>query len=149
MKYYSEVLEKFFDSSDALLNEEAKHLEKIAKEEEVLAKKRSAESNRKKELANAIDKCEEELDIAYKNLNTVKKECRELVKIYEDQMNEMLTPAEEAVKKAQENRLEAIRAFNKEFGVFKTTYTDERAQREMQRTAELFNNFWKKFNWMF
>ena len=149
MKYYSEVLGKFFDDSAELLSEEEKHLEKIAKEEEALAKKRSAESNRKKELANAIDKREEELDVAYKNLNDVKLKCKEIIKDVDKQINEMLTPAEEAVKEAEEKRLDAIKAFNKEFGVFKTTYTDERAQREMQRTVELFNNFWKKFNWMF
>ena len=142
MKYYSEVLDEFFDDADTLLKKETVHLAKIAKEEEALAKKKSQESARKKELANVINDCDEAVDIAYKNLKNVKLKCTEILKEADKTVAELLKPAESQLKEAQANRIKAIQNFNKEFGVFKTTYTNERAQRELQNTIDMFNSIW-------
>lgn len=140
MKIYSEETKKFYDSveecekaeADFRAEKEKLALEKETKEKEV--------SRRKKELSDIVDATETALNDAYKNYEDVKKEAEEeLTKAYEN-YKEKIAEAAKIVKDNELERNKAIREFNKEFGTFKKVYTGEKADREFDRIAKMFDN---------
>ena len=143
MKFYSEILEKFYDDPETLESAEAVYQQKIA-DEEAKAKARSEEiSHRKKELANAIEDADNELDAAYAAYEEAKKTCDEMYAETKRLAAEIMEPATQIVKNAQKKRVEAISAFNKEFGAFRTTYTGDNAQKEFERALSGYDSLFK------
>ncbi len=143
MKYYSEILEQFYDDADKLIADETAHLEMIAAEEARLEEQKKKETNRKKTLATAIEVADAELEKAYKEFEAAKESCKKILDESNAKMVEILKPATELVKNAERARLDAVKAFNKEFGVFKTSYTGERAQKEFERSSKIFEELFK------
>ena len=131
MKYFSEITKKYYDSEKEALSAE----EVAIKEKEEAEAKRAAEekalTTRKKELADKVDIAESALDEAYNHYREVQRECS--LKLQE---------AGEVVKKAEAEKVNAIKEFNKQFGVYRTCYTGEKAQKEFDR---LFDSFWNSF----
>ena len=58
----------------------------------------------------------------------------------------MVKEADEAVKKAETAKRDAILKFNEKFGAYSKTYTGERAEREFERITDYFNDLLSIFN---
>ena len=139
MKYYSEKLDKFFDDPfDLERAEEKKELEEKAASEEVEAKKAHI-ANRKKQLANAIEDCDVELDRAYQKYEEAKKVCQKILEESNEQMTEILDKAKKEISDVQEKKAKYLAAFNNEFGTFKVSYTGDKAIREFEKMMNLFD----------
>lgn len=141
MKYYSDLTKKIYESEKELNEAE----EQVRKEEAEKEKKASLVSKDKKELANAIDRAEVALDEAYKNLDVARESARDVQKEALKQIERILRPAEERVKQAQAEKLDAVRKFNEKYGVYTTTLTGAKAAEEMSRVWRAFDKFFDGF----
>lgn len=147
MKYYSEKLDKLFDSPEALADAEAgakKRGTKKAAVEKTVAEE-PAQITRK-QLAADVEAADEAVKEAYANYETAKVKAEELSKKYLAEVNEILEPAQKAVKDAERVRYEAIKKFNDNFGAYQVTYTGARAADEMMKA---FNNMNARANKLF
>ncbi len=139
MKYYSEKLNKFYDSVDECTK---------AEEEEDL--KQSNISKQKKELSKAIEDADNKLKEANKLYHIAQDKAKEILEKSNKEIHDILDVAEENVKKAEEEKLNAIIKFNKEFGSYKVALTNEDAMDAFDRSFErfdktiknIFKNFW-------
>lgn len=151
MKYYSEKLDKVFDTPEAL--EEAESAvytcnkvddnfknEKLADTE----KKDLDKIPSKKQLAADVDDADARVKDAYAEYEVAKKQIEELSKTYLESVEAILTPAKEAVKKAEEERYAAIRKFNTYYGAYQTVLTGDRAAKEMIRAINEINSIQRK-----
>ena len=103
MKYYSEKLNKLFDSTDELEAEEKKL------EEQKETKSRAA---LEKKLLESMDN----VASAYANLETVKSSFVELRKEFEQELENLVKEPTEIVKKAEKERDEIAAKFKEKFG---------------------------------
>ena len=144
MKFMSDFKElegKIFNSINECKDAEAK----ILKDREALAEKERDKSKLRKKLSAEVDKAEENLKAAYKEYEAAKETVRKLLDESNKQMLEILTPAKEAVAKAEKEKTEAIKKFNAECGVYQKVYTGEEAQAELERFNKNFNNLFVDF----
>lgn len=141
MKYYSDVTQKVYDTEEELNKAE----EEIKTLEEEKEKKSALVSKEKKELANKIDVAEDTLNAAYKDLDLAREKAKDVQREALKQIENILRPAEEAVKNAQAERLDAIREFNQKYGVFTTTLTGQKAADEMSRVWRSFDKLFSDF----
>ena len=147
MKIYSETLNKLFDTEEQCIKAEEKYAEEqkaIQEEKEVKA---SAISKEKKDLAQAIELAETNLNKAYEEYELAKEKVKEILEKSNKEMSDILTPAKDAVRKAQEARYRAIETFNKKFGVYTTTYSGDKALRELRRATSWVNDIFNRFFW--
>ncbi len=129
MKYYSEVLEKAFDTV-----EELEKAEKEKKQLDAEAETKKNEISKAKKLAaEAVQSAEKEVDDAQENLKEVRAQARELLK-----------EAYNKLSIAQEHRFNALKKFTEDYGPYKTYYTGEKAYNEFQKALSYFDNM---FNW--
>lgn len=143
MKYYSEKLDKMFDTIEALREEESKvaiKKKKVATQEPVKTEENVSNAPSKKQLAAAVEVADEALKEAYSNYESAKTKVEELSKKYLAEVNNILEPAQKAVKDAEKNRYEAIRRFNDSYGAYQVTYTGARAADEMMKAISNINN---------
>ena len=98
----------------------------------------------KKQLAANVDAAEEKLKAAYAEYDVAKKQIEELSKTYLESVDAILTPAKEAVKKAEQERYAAVRKFNESFGAYQVTLTGDRAAKEMMRALNELNSIQRK-----
>lgn len=139
MKYYSEKLDKMFDSIEALQEAEAVKVKK--KKPEVSTEKLIEEQvPSKKQLAAEVETADEALKEAYANYESAKTKVEEISKKYLAEVNDILEPAQKAVKDAEKNRYEAIRRFNDSYGAYQVTYTGARAADEMMKAISNINS---------
>lgn len=154
MKYYSELLKKTFDTVEDCEKAEAEENTRLAEVE----KKETALANEKKQYAVQIEEAENNLNAAYDELASRKKQVQALRDEYRKKVNDLrkeleeeiatlLVPAQEEVDKAEQKKLEALQKFTEKYGAYKKVYTGNRALEEyhrMHRTLDsLFNNlFW-------
>ena len=124
MKYYSEKLNEVFDTPEALeaaenaVKKSCKHKSCTKTDVNNLNNKcdckdasKNVEGPTKKQLAANVDEAEEKLKAAYAEYEVAKKQIEELSKTYLESVEAILTPAKEAVKKAEQERYAAIRKF--------------------------------------
>ena len=137
--FYSEKLDKYFDDEDSCLKAESDY----DKEQELIKAKKSEVSKRKKELAEAIERAEKELSEAYDNLEVCQADADKIIKDAKESASQIIKKAKETVAEKQKSRLEAISNFNKEFGVYTTTYSGDKALEEIRR----FNTLSNSTNW--
>lgn len=158
MKYFSEKLNKLFDTAKELKaaeaaarNEEQKMDESC--DEPVCSEDVFVKQPTKKELAAAITEAETVLENAYADYEVAKKQVEELSKDYLATIEAIITPAKNAVKAAEQARYDAIRDFNEQYGAYQTTLTGDRAAKELIRAINDINNLQRKaFNdafWFF
>lgn len=146
MKIYSEILNKLFDTEDECIaaEEESKKQKEIAETEKKA--KDALVSKQKKELSTAVEEAETKLTKAYEDYEKAKEEVRQILEESNKQCQEILAPAKDAIKKAQQERYEAINAFNNKFGTYTAYYTGDKAYQELKRAAawldSLFNRLW-------
>lgn len=157
MKYYSEKLNEVFDTPEALeaaenaVKKSCKHKSCTKTDVNNLNNKcdcKDASKNvggpTKKQLAANVDEAEEKLKAAYAEYEVAKKQIEELSKTYLESVEAILTPAKEAVKKAEQERYAAIRKFNESFGAYQVTLTGDRAAKEMMRAINEMNSMQRK-----
>lgn len=137
MKYFSEKLNKAFDTEQLCLDAEAQY----EKEQAEQKKKEELAIATKKEMANAIEKADQEIDMAYDSYNKAVKQVEELKKEYDKKAEEILKPAREAIKDAQKKRFNALKEFNQKYGTYTKTYTGDKALKEFNRLDSLFDVF--------
>lgn len=145
--FYSDVLNKYFDSEEECKKAESEHaLAKRAEEE-----KKNEISKQKKVLADDIEKAEKELDAAYSKLEIAREESDRIYSDAKASVNQIYKEANEKVKilmdeakaevrKAQQNKVEAVKKFNEKFGVYTTTYTGNKALEEIRRVNSWIND---------
>lgn len=136
MKYYSEELKKFFDTAEQCFAEEERA--RVAAEEKKVTKAK---------LAKAIEDAEKDLDEAYAGLDEAKQKVAELQKEYDEKVDAIMNPARDLIKECTKARADAIKAFNDKFGVYTTTYSGNKALNEFAKTANMIDQFWKRFYW--
>lgn len=157
MKYYSEKLNEVFDTPEALeaaenaVKKSCKHKSCTKTDVNNLNDKcdckdasKNVEGPTKKQLAANVDEAEENLKAAYAEYEVAKKQIEELSKTYLESVEAILTPAKEAVKKAEQERYAAIRKFNESFGAYQVTLTGDRAAKEMMRAINEMNSMQRK-----
>ena len=139
MKFYSEKLDKLFDTPEALAEAEAGAKKKGTKKaitEKVIEE--PAQITRK-QLSADVEAADEAVKEAYANYETAKVKAEELSKKYLDEVNAILEPAQKAVKDAERKRYEAIKKFNDNFGAYQVTYTGARAADELVKAINNMN----------
>lgn len=151
MKYYSEKLDKVFDTPEALEEAESavctcNKVDDNFKNEKLsdTEKKDLNKIPSKKQLAADVDDADAKVKDAYAEYEVAKKQIEELSKTYLESVDAILTPAKEAVKKAEEERYEAIRKFNNYYGAYQTVLTGDRAAKEMIRAINEINSIQRK-----
>ena len=145
MKIYSEILDKFFDTAEECENAETLYQKEKEEKEQKQKEKSLAISKEKKELATAVETAEAALAKAYDNYEEVKEQVRKILEESNQRALDILQPAKEEIKKAQEEKYKAISAFNKKFGVYTTTYSGDKAYRELKRATSWINDIFDKF----
>lgn len=138
MKYFSDITNKTYDSEKDCLDAERDFLDKQKAEEDAKKARASEISNQKREAAALIEATSSDLAKAYENYEKAEKNVKEIFKKAYDEAKPILMDAKLAVRKAQENNFNAVKAFNDKFGPYKTVYTGEKASR-------FFDNFATKF----
>ena len=155
MKYFSETLNKTFNSEQECLDAEKKYEEERKKNDLVLAEKKAAVSKRKKELSDAIAEADKKVDNAYKGLEAAKKEAAAIIKETREKANNLINEAAKKVESETSERANQIGKFNEEFGPYMVTYTGNRAEEEYNRMIHQiremfdFNPFSFSFHWPF
>lgn len=132
MKFYSEKLNKMFDSEKELIAEE-----------KIFDDKNLIKENTKKELSTRIEAAESAVDAAHKNYDVVRQEAAKLMEESNQQIQNMLNKAKERITQAEKERTDAIVAFNQQFGTYRANYTGERAKRESERINKMVNDMFK------
>lgn len=151
MKYYSDKLDQIFDTPEALEEAEATactcnkvddnfNNEKLADTE----KKDVNKIPSKKQLAADVDAADAKVKDAYAEYEVAKKQIEELSKTYLESVDAILNPAKDAVKKAEQERYDAIRKFNAYYGAYQTVLTGDRAAKEMIRAINEINSIQRK-----
>lgn len=143
MKYYSESLKKFYDSESDLLK---------AEEEE--KKQQAIAETSRKEMAKNIEEANNRIDKAYQEYEVAKKQVDDLIAETRQKVKSILDPAKKEISDAENARMEAIKEFNKKYGVYTETLSGDKAVAQYNRVLNNFNDafesIWKPFyNWLF
>ena len=139
MKFYSEKLDKLFDTPEELQAAETpKKKKKVVAEQPTVDE--TATVPTRKELATAVEAAEERVKQAYADYETARGKAEELSKKYLEEINAILDPAQKAVKEAERLRYEAIRNFNDSYGAYQVTYTGAKAADEMMKAINNINS---------
>ena len=125
MKYYSEILQKPFDTAEA-----------CTEAEQAFKDKQTAKSKRKKELAQAIEDCTAKERSAIKDYETAKEKAAAVLKAANEEATQIIADAKAALKDTQAARFEAIKKFNEEFGVYQVSYTSEEADEWLKHLTD-------------
>jgi len=129
MKYFSELLNKNFDTVEELQAAETEKNAEIAKS-----------TNEKKAMAKKVEETEAELKKAYDNYELAKQEASKIAEEANKKIADLLNPAKEAIYDAQQNRYNAISEFSDKYGKYSVIYTGDRAFQEMQRMKKHMDN---------
>lgn len=157
MKYFSEKLNTTFDTPEACIKAEKQfeedqikikeELEKAVKEKE---KKEQELAKNKKEAAKAIEVATNKLDEANKLYEAAKEKAAIILDESNKEATKILDAAAVKVREAEEERLNAILAFNKKYGTYTTTLTGAQAAEAYKKSIRslndtvrsIFKNFW-------
>lgn len=156
MKYYSEIIEEFFDSEEELKHAEEvydekavtvkKEPEKIRDAQNKITKDESDVSKQKKELANKIDEADDNLRKAEEAYDLAQEEAKSIMQKARKEVSEIINPAADAVREAQKSKLHAIQDFNNKFGKYSVIYTGDKAYAEWRRSRSLFDDFFNSLS---
>ena len=138
MRYYSDELKKFFETE-----KECKDAE--AKAKELAEKNKSTKAT----MAKAVEEADLRLDLAYKELEQAKKHVKELQKMYDAEVDNVMNPVMENINKCLDDRQKAIQAFNQKFGAYTTTDSGNTAIDEFLKTSNILDSLWKSFYYKF
>ena len=142
MKYFSEVLNKTFDSVSELETEEKRFEAQKAKEIEEAHKKEDT----KKKLVQAIEQEEKNVDSAYDELESAREKCKVILEESNKKVETILTEAKEKVRVAEQKRLNAIREYNKLYGTYKVYYDNLKTDADRARVERQVNSLFDLFD---
>ena len=167
MKYYSEKLNKTFNTEKECLNAEKQYEKEKnyiknnkplneGQTAELVAKdkvNRSLISKEKKEFADKIVQAEKALDEANKEYSLAQDKATEVVQKANKEVKQILDEAKNKVKEAERVRRDALLEFNTKFGPYTTHYTGQKAIDEFNKAINRFNEpiydlfkyFWNLF----
>lgn len=151
MKYYSEKLDKMFDTLEALQEAETAKSVKKKRGITVDTSEPAPAVPTRKELATAVEAADEAVKDAYAKYETAKVKAEELSKKYLEEVEAILEPARKTVREAEQKRYEAIRKFNDSFGAYQVTYNGARAADELMKAINNINaktNLFRDFFWI-
>lgn len=146
MKFYSDLISKFFDTEEECVKAEKEFTEKQEAKEAERKAKASLVSKEKKELSDAVEAAEAKLSKAYENYDLVKEEVKKILEESNKKALELLNPAKEAIREAQKERYTAISEFNKKYGIYTAQYTGDRAFKEFKQATNWIEDFFR-FPW--
>ena len=151
-KFYSESLDKYFDSEKECLEAEKEFISEKNKIEknEVLNEGQTAsqlakERLNKKELSKEIELADNKLSEANRLYDIAKEKASKIISDANKQAKEILDIAKDEVRKASEEKFSAIAKWNNKFGTYTTTVTGEKAAEELRRTFNQFDDYFSKF----
>lgn len=131
---FSEKLNKYFDSEEACVDAENAEEARVAKR-----------ANSKKEAAKLVEEASLKVSEAYQDYATVKQQANDMYKETREKVSKMLLEAQTKLRKAQNERCDAIRSFNKEYGTYTVSYSGDKAYNEYskfnQQLEDIFNFF--------
>ena len=133
MKYYSEVLDKIFNSTE--------ELEQAEKEFNAIPTK--------KELAKKIESLEADCNTAYENYKYAINELTEAVTKVREEGKAKIKAALANLEKVEKDKANAISQFNKYYGVYSVTYTGEQAQKHCDKMLARWKDESKYFKDIF
>lgn len=148
MKYYSEKTGKLYSSVEALQEAEstfdAQNLNSAPSKKRTTKKacnvSETVNQPTRKQLAADVEQAEGVVKAAYAEYDVAKQKVEELSKQYLEQVDAIIEPAKENVKKAEQARYDAIRKFNEAYGAYQTVYTGDRAAAEFSKALKEMNN---------
>lgn len=140
MKITSELTGKEYQTVEECLKAEKEYNDRKEKLKQEEDRKQANLSKRKKALANEIDKADKALTEANKLYEVARGRAAEILEKSNKEVKEIMDTAEQEVKKAERDRLNAIIAFNKEFGTYTTSITGERAAEQFEKSLQRFDN---------
>ena len=138
MKYYSEVLNSYFNTEKECL--EAEKNRKVRVSEDKQETKENSLQKEKKEAAKKVEQAELALSEAYDELQLAKQKAGEIMQTAKTQCAEIISEASKKVREKEGEKLVAIRNFNDRFGVYSKIYTGEKATREITRINNLLSD---------
>ena len=162
MKYYSEKLNKTFNTEKDCLRAE-KEFETQKKKDSINQtedkdcyknkEEKSLISREKRELADKITQAEKQLDEANKAYSVAQDKAAEIIEKTNKEVRQILEEAKNKVTEAERVRRDALLDFNTKFGPYTTHYTGQRAIDEFNKAVDRFNEpvydlfkyFWKLF----
>lgn len=145
MRYYSDVLKKFFDKEDELIKAEEQH-EKLQKElEEKKAKGKQEIVADKKLMAKAVEDADKEIDEAQEQYTKAIQEAKDVIQKAKEEADKIVSPAKEKLNEARQKRYDAIKSFNSKYGPYSVTYTGDKAYTEFKRNYDFINQFFNEF----
>ena len=139
MKFMSDFKElegKIFNSINECKDAESK----VLKDREAIAEKEKDKSKLKKKLSSDIEKAEEKVKQAYADYEAAKEQAAKIIEESNKQALDVITPAKQAIKDAEADKVAAIKAFNEGCGPYQKIYTGEKAQAEFDRLNKQFNS---------
>ena len=146
MKYYSEILNEFFDNEVALKEAESLVECNCDNCDDMCECTTEVEKTpTKKQLAANVERADKALESAKSDYEAARVKVEELSKKYLEEVDAILCPAKSAVEKAQQEKYDAIKEFNKTYGVYRTFYTGDRAAREFTSALKDLNAIQKLF----
>lgn len=132
-----------------ILEKEAKiAAEKKAKEDE-LALKKAEVSKRKKELAAKVESSQLLVEEASKEYDLAYEEAQKILADARKKASDLVAAADAKLKDATQEKVKAIREFNKEFGTYTTVLTGDAAWNEYKRISNSFDDTFDMFRRMF
>lgn len=153
-KYYSDILDKEFNSVEEL---------KKAEEEKKAAEVVAIETNsKKKELAKSIESADAKIETAKKEYIDIRNEFEKRYREFKGEYNRKLAELEKErdstlsekakeIRQYTDERYDALCKYNKEFGVYKKYLTGEDAEKERKKILSsifsVFPTFWDIINW--
>lgn len=143
MKYYSELLNKPFDTEKECLQAEKEFKRQQAKETAT----KSAISADKKFMASKIEEANIKLKEANENYKLARNKAAEILEKSNKEVEVILDEAKEVVRKAEQAKLEAVRAFNEKYGAYTTTVTGEQATEEFNKAISKLATDFNPFRW--
>ena len=151
MRYFSDKLNKFFETEEECIKAE-KETDNIVEDKDTCKCKSKSNSittndlsqkSVKKQLLSNIDSCGDAVDKAYSDYEIAKDKAAKILEESNKQVEDILNLAKDNIKKAQESWYKAIDEFNAKFGPYISYYTGERAAKEFVRLNHLFNDIFK------
>lgn len=152
MKYFSEVLNRTFDTPEECDKAEREAAEAEAERVKEEEKSKSLVSKKKKELVSQIADADKTVEKASKEYDDAYAEAKQIIKDANDKAAEILKAAARKKADACEQRMLRIKEFNEEFGPYTTTYVGDRAQEEYNRIMKKMRDTFRGipfFDWIF
>lgn len=141
MKYYSEILDDFYDTEKELIDAET-----AAKAQSVLTE------TEQDFLKQEIEKAELAVQDAYKQVDAAKAQVAELQKKYDEEIeainlkyndlvDDIINPANERLMTALTTRDDLLVEYNKKYGAYMRVYKDKEVLDKILGTHSIFNKF--------